>query len=132
MRDPWISGTTSAKYQIKMAGFSSSELIGSASGSVWFNMRDGALPRIALGGDPLKIRRFTGLLTLNDGEVLIRDGTLNSPAANFVVSGKASLKGKLDFKLVPEGSPGFSVTGTLAEPRVAVAHHPDTRAALKP
>jgi len=132
MRDPWISGTASAKYQIRMAGVASAELLSSADGSLRVNMRDGALPHIVLGDVPLKVRRFTAVLVVHDGEVSIRDGALSSPAATYTVSGKASLKGKLDFMMVPEGSPGFSVNGTLVEPRVAVAPHPETRAALKP
>ena len=132
MKDPWISGTASAKYQIRMAGVASAELLASADGSVRINMRDGSLPHIVLGDDPLKVRRFTAVLVLHDGEVSIRDGALSSPAATYAVSGKASFKGKLDFMLAPEGSSGFSVNGTLAEPRVAVAPHPETRAALKP
>jgi AsmA-like C-terminal region/AsmA family len=132
MGDPWISGTTSAKYQVSMAGLSLGELAGSASGSLQINMRDGALPHITLAGDPLKVKRFTALLALQDGEIALRDGVLNSPAASFTVNGTASLKGKLDFKLVPEGSPGFSISGPLLEPSVTVAHSPETRAALKP
>jgi hypothetical protein len=132
MKDPWISGTASAKYQIRMAGVASAELLSSSDGSVRVNMRDGALPHIVLGDVPLKVRRFTAVLVVHDGEVSIREGALSSPAATYAVSGKASLKGKLDFMMVPEGSPGFSVSGTLVEPRVAVAHHPETRAALKP
>ena len=132
MRDPWISGTASAKYQIRMAGVASAELLSSADGSVRVNIRDGALPHIVLGDVPLKVRRFTAVLVVHDAEVSIRDGALSSPAATYAVSGKASLKGKLDFMMVPEGSPGFSVNGTLVEPRVAVAPHSETRAALKP
>jgi hypothetical protein len=132
MKDPWITGTASGKYQIRMTGATSVELLSSAEGSVQVNMRDGALPHIVLGDDPLKVRRFTAELALHDGEISVRDGALISPTATYAVGGKASLKGNLDFLVVPEGSPGFSVNGTLVEPRVAVAHHPETRAALKP
>jgi hypothetical protein len=132
MKDPWVSGTGSAKYQIRMAGETLAELLASADGKVQFQMRDGAFPHVVLGDDGLKVRRFTAILALHDGEVAIRDGALNSPVATYTVSGKASLKGKLDFMMVPEGSAGFSVNGTLVDPRVAVAHHPETRAALKP
>jgi len=132
MKDPWITGTASGKYQVRMTGGTSVELLSSAEGSVQINMRDGALPHIVLGDDPLKVRRFTAELALRDGEVSIRDGALISPTATYAVSGKASLKGKLDLLVLPEGSSGFSVNGTLVEPRVAVAHHPETRAALKP
>jgi hypothetical protein len=132
MHDPWISGTVSAKYKIDMTGLASGELAGSAKGSVQFNMRDGSLPHIALASGPLRVRRFTGLLALHDGQVEIQEGVLDSPSASFAVTGKASLSRKLDFKLAQEGSAPWSVTGTLAEPRVALANRAETRAALKP
>lgn len=132
MHDGWISGTASAKYKIEIAGRSTSELVQSANGTVEFNMHDGALPHIALVSGPLKVRRFTGTLAIHDGEVEMREAALDSPPATFAVSGRASLSRKLDFKLVQEGSQGFNITGTIAEPRVVSLPHPETRAALKP
>jgi hypothetical protein len=132
MHDGWISGTANAKYKIEIAGRTSSELAQSADGTVEFHMRDGALPHIALASGPLRIRRFSGTLAIHDGEVEMQEAAMDSPAAAFTVSGRASLSRKLDFKLLQEGSPGINITGTIAEPRVASARHPETRAALKP
>jgi hypothetical protein len=48
------------------------------------------------------------------------------------VTGTVSERLKLDLKLVPEGSAGLTVTGTLAEPRVTTIRRAETQAALKP
>ena len=132
MHDAWIDGTASAKYQLQMAGLSTEDLSNSASGILEFLMRDGSLPHITVASGPLRVRRFTGVLVMREGEVEVRDGTLDSTSTTFSVSGKVSLSRQLDLKLVREGSGGFSVTGTLSEPKVVSTHHPETRAALKP
>jgi len=132
MHDNWIVGTASAKYQLELAGFSFAELAESAKGSLRFDMRDGALPHIMVNSGPLRVRHFTGVLAAKDNNIELQDSTLEAPTANYAVSGKASLNRKLDFKLVSEGATGFSVTGTLAEPRVVPVRRPETEAALKP
>jgi len=95
-------------------------------------MRDGALPHILVAASPLRVRHFTGLLTIRQGAVELQKATLESPGANYAVTGKASMSRKLDFKLVPEGSPGMTVTGTLSDPRVSPVRRSETQAALKP
>lgn len=132
MRDNWISGTANAKYQIELMGYSSTELLNSARGDLHFDMRDGVLPHILLATAPLRVRRFQGTLGLRRGDVELLQATLDSPTASYVVSGRASIGRKLDFKLVSDGSPGLTVTGTLSDPRVAPIHRPETQAALKP
>lgn len=132
MHDNWISGTANAKYQIDLAGLFSAELANSAKGSLHFDMRDGALPHILLTSTPLRVRHFTGMLAVRQGEIEFQEATLDSPTSSYAVTGKASQSRKLDFKLVPEGAPGLTVTGTLSEPRVAPVHRPETQAALKP
>jgi len=132
MNDDWISGTASARYRIEMAGRSSAELAQSASGTVAFNMRDGALPHIELANGPLKVRRFAGTVSIRDGELEMQEAALDSFSATFAVSGHASLRRTLDFRLSQEGSAAINITGTIAEPRVLSAPHPETRAALKP
>jgi AsmA-like C-terminal region len=125
-------GAASAKYQIEVSGLSAAELLDSAKGTLQFEMRDGALPHILLSSTPLRVRRFSGILSAKDGDFELREATLDSPTTSYTVTGKASLARKLDFKLVAEGSPGLNVTGTLAEPRVVPAQRPETQAALKP
>ncbi len=132
MHDKWIVGAASAKYQVELSGLSAAELADSAKGTLQFEMRDGALPHILLNTTPLRVRRFSGILSAKDGAVELQESTLDSPTTSYTVTGKASLTRKLNFKLVAEGAPGLNVTGTIAEPRVAPAQRPETQAALKP
>jgi hypothetical protein len=131
MHEAWISGTASAEYRIELTGLSSAELMDSAQGDLRFNMRDGIFPHVLVSSVPLQVRRFNGTVTIQKGEVELEQATLESPTASYAVTGKASTNRKLDFKLVPEGSTGMTVTGTLAEPRVTAIRHPETQAALK-
>ncbi len=132
MHDDWIRGTVNARYMIEMNGLSLGELASSARGTLQFNMREGVLSHIALAGSPLRVRRFTGSMELRDRQIAMKEATLDSPAASFVVNGTASLSKKLDFQLVKEGASAYNVTGTLSEPQVAPAHRAETQAALKP
>jgi hypothetical protein len=65
----------------------------------------------------------------------MKDASLDSPGGKFLLSGNASLKGELDLRMarVPNGAwaPGFTITGTLAEPRVIRSTSPETQARLK-
>jgi hypothetical protein len=66
----------------------------------------------------------------------MKDARLDSPGGKFLVSGSASLKGELDFRLakVPAGATaaGYTVTGTAGEPRVVPLPGAETQARLKP
>jgi hypothetical protein len=132
MHQNWVAGTASAKYQIEMAGLSAEEIFDSAKGDLHFTMRDGSFPRVLVSSAPLHVRRFTGTLTLRKGDIELQQATLESPAATYAVTGKVSDSRKLDLKLVPEGSAGLTVTGTLAEPHVTAIRRAETQAALKP
>ena len=129
MEDAWITGTGSAAYQLKTAGYTAATLLASASGTLRFEMREGAFPHVILGGTALHVRRFAGGLALQDGQFEMHDARLESPGGTFLVNGTASMAKRLDFKLAQEGAPAFSVTGTLAEPRTVPA---ETQAALRP
>jgi len=132
MHQNWVTGTASAKYQIEMAGLSAEEILDSAKGDLHFTMRDGSFPRVLVSSSPLHVRRFTGTLTLRKGDLVLQQATLESPTATYAVTGTVSESRKLDVKLVPEGSAGLTVTGTLAEPRVTAIRRAETQAALKP
>jgi hypothetical protein len=132
MHQNWVAGTASAKYQIEMAGLSASDLLDSAKGDLHFTMRDGSFPRVLVLATPLHVHRFTGNLTLRKGDIELQEATLESPTATYAVTGNVSGNRKLDLKLVPEGSAGLTVTGTLAEPRVTAIRRAETQAALKP
>jgi len=132
MHQNWVSGTATGKYQIEMAGLSADDLFDSAKADLHFTMRDGTFPRVLVSSAPLHVRRFSGALSLRKGDVELEQATLESPTATYAVTGTVSDSRKLDLKLVPDGSAGLTVTGTLAEPRVAAIRRPETQAALKP
>jgi AsmA-like C-terminal region len=142
MHDPWISGTAGGTYQLTASGADSAAFWRSADGGVQFDLRDGVLSHIFLTNDegPLRVERWQGRARLNGGRIEIEKGKLVSPAGVYEINGTASLGRVLDLKLTQAtemkpagaGSLVYSVTGTLAEPRVALAPTPETQARLKP
>jgi AsmA family/AsmA-like C-terminal region len=134
MKDQWIAGTANASYEIK--GICPADFWTSAVAMLQFDIKDGVLPHISLAGDdePLKVSRFSGRARIDGGQIEIKDAKLDSASGKFLLSGTASLKQELDLKLVaePNGSQtaGFTITGTLAQPRV-VRSAAETQAQLK-
>ena len=78
-------------------------------------------------------------MQLRGGKIEIEKGKLASPAGTYEINGTASLERVLDLKLilgtdakpVRAGSLVYSITGTVAEPRVTLTT-PETQARLKP
>jgi hypothetical protein len=132
MRDPWISGTSAFHYDLGLAGLTSADLSSSAKGTLRFEAHDGELPHMKLNGASLPIRRFTGTLAIESGDIELQHATLISPDATYAVSGKASLARKLDLTFSRQDGSGFRVAGTLADPTIAPQRRSETRAALKP
>jgi len=140
MKDGWISGVANATYELKAP--CGAEVRTSfwtlADGTLQFDMRDGSLPHISLAGEaePIRVTRFVGQARLHPGKIEMKDATLDSPGGKFQLSGTATLKGDLDFKLAtrPNGPAreGYTITGTVAEPRVIRLVAPETQAKLKP
>ncbi|HEX4784327.1 MAG TPA: AsmA family protein [Candidatus Sulfotelmatobacter sp.] len=136
MNDDWIAGTANASYALE--GPCPADFWNSAKGTMQFEMKDGSLPHVFLAdeAEPLKVTIFSGKAKLDSGAIELKDARLNSPAGVFQLTGSASLKGELDLKLarVPNGATatGYTVTGTLAVPRVAQLPSPQTQANLKP
>ena len=132
MKDPWIAGTANASYELKGM---CPEFWTSVEGWLQFDVRDGNLPHISLAEDAggLKVTRFSGKARFQAGGVEIKDAKLDSAGGKFLVNGTASFKREVDFKLTrsQSGSAGFTVTGTLAEPRVAPSTGTE-QARLKP
>jgi hypothetical protein len=142
MHDPWITGTSGGSYQVKAAGADSTAFWQSAEGEVRFDLRNGTLAHISLLGDqPLEVSRWSGSARLHEGKIEIAKGQIESPAGTFELSGTATLGQTLDLKLMggaasPAGGAGsliYSITGTIAEPQVALSPAPETQAhGLKP
>jgi hypothetical protein len=83
----------------------------------------------------LKIRKFTAQAQLHAGTIEVGEGELDSPEGTYEVSGAATFKREIDFKMarVPVGSGinSYTITGTVAEPRVARVNRTE-QARLKP
>ena len=133
MHDGWVTGTGQASYEFATHGSDIDALLANAALRLDFDARSGQLPHIRLadGGSPVHINRFTGRLTLQDGSFHIERAKLETPSGNYIVSGTASTAQKLDVLFTRSGTRGFSITGTLSSPRVAPANLSETRAALK-
>jgi hypothetical protein len=133
MKDEWIVGTATGGYQIK--GPCPAEFWTSAEGTLQFEVTEGNLPHVSLTEDagPLRVTRFAGLARLHTGGIEIKDAKLDSPSGKFLLSGTASLKREIDFKLArsQSGSATYAITGTLAEPKVVPVVNPETQARLK-
>jgi hypothetical protein len=142
MHDPWISGIAGGTYQFTASGADLEAFWQSAEGRLQFDMRDGVLPHISLAGgeQPLRVERWQGHARLRGGEIEIDKGEMASPLGEYEVSGTASLGRELNFKLIegmetmpaPASTLVYRITGTVAEPRVAVTPTPETQARLKP
>jgi hypothetical protein len=141
MRGEGIAGTASGSYQITASGATSTSIAfwNSAEGTLQFDVRDGMLPHLTLerDGDPLRVDRLQGRAHLQAGKIEIKDGTLNSPAGRFHLTGTASFSEELDLKLEGKSDAGgvarkYAIRGTVAEPRVTQVASPETQARLKP
>jgi autotransporter translocation and assembly factor TamB len=145
MKTTWIAGSANAKYEVKVP--CSAELLSSTSfwtslstsaeGTLQFDVEDGTLPRLALeeDGAPFRFIHFAGQARLNAGEIDMKDTRLDSAAGKYQLSGSASVKGQLDFHLARDqngaAGPGYTISGTLAEPRVMHSPSSETQARLK-
>jgi hypothetical protein len=134
MHDGWVAGVANASYKASASGLNTADLFSSASGTLQFEAWDAVLPHILLPEDttPFQVHHLTTSLLLQNEKFEIQSGQLQTAAANYHLSGTASLSRVLNLKLLREGSPGFAITGTLAEPRVAEMTRSETQAALKP
>ena len=131
MHDDWITGTADAHYKFEVSGRDHGDLIQSANGTLDFDMHEGALPHVALTNGELKVRHFSGRLTIADGRIEMQDGRLQAPSAIYAVTGSATLTRDLDFKLLQEGAPTILVTGTIEDTQVEFSRRTETRAELK-
>jgi uncharacterized protein involved in outer membrane biogenesis len=133
MNDQWIAGTANASYEVK--GACTGDFWTSAEGTLQFDVRDASLPHISLAEEAggLKFTRFSGTARLHADSLEIEDARLDSTDAKFLVNGTASLNRDLDLKLArsPNGTGGYTITGTLADPRVVQVSNPETQAQLK-
>ena len=134
MHDSWVTGAANIDYRANTLGWGKQELVSAAAVTLSVDAHDSSLPHLILAGEasPLRVNRFVGRLRLRDGKIEVEEGTLQSAASIYQLSGSASLSRVLDMKLAREGAHSFSVTGTLTQPHVVANTTAETQAALKP
>lgn len=134
MRDKWASGYANTSYQVTTSGWDAAEMLASATGSLSFDWRNGALPHLTLarGASPLRVRHFAGQISLHNRMLTISQGKLDTPEGSYAVSGTASFGRELQLLLTRDSQHAYTVTGTMERPRVAAVERPETRAALQP
>jgi len=121
MHDAWITGFAGGSYQAK--GLCSAEFWRLAEGTLKFDVRNGTLAHVSLTEDEegLNLTRLSGEARLREGEFQMHEAVLDSPSGRFQLSGTATLERELNLKLArttSSATAGFSITGTLAAPRV--------------
>jgi len=121
LRDNWAAGVGNASYDVVISGSSAGELAASASGSMTFDLQNGAFRHIALtpGDGPLEFSNFSGKLKIRQGELEFVEGKLQAPGGIYSLSGTATFGRQLDLKLMQENGQVYSITGSLERPRVA-------------
>ena len=135
MKDEWVEGSAGASYEIQ--GPCAADFWQSSEGTLQVDVADGSLPHVLLrdSAKTLKIRKFTAEAQLHAGTIEVSEGELESPEGTYEVSGTATLNREIDFKMarVPAGSgvSSYTITGTLADPRVTHINSTE-QARLKP
>jgi hypothetical protein len=121
MKDGWATGTISLSYEGSASGWQAADLLSSTAATANFDWRNGSLPHITLASEhqPLAIQRFEGEVQLKDGELSISEGKLQNHAGIYQISGTASLARDLKMTMTRDSGSAYSVTGTLARPKIA-------------
>ena len=122
MKDEWVEGLADTSYDIR--GSCNADFWQSSEATLQVNVADGSFPHVFLedSAENLKIRKLTAQVRLHGGKIEVSEGTLDSPDGKYELSGTATLKREIDFKMIrtPAGTgTAYTVSGTLAEPRVA-------------
>ena len=120
MNDDWITGTADGNFIVD--GSDIRNLLAHSAGKLQFVVRNGSLPHIEIPGlsGQLPVRRFEGELNVKDGEWRLSAATMESRDDTYKISGTVTPESNFDFVLTSGTDQSWTVTGTLAEPRVAV------------
>ena len=130
MNDGWITGTADGNFNLDGSADSFHKLLARSDGRLQFTMRNGGLTHVEIPGlaGPLPAHRFAGDLHLKKGAWELSTGRLESRDGIYQVSGTASPGGGFDFVLTRGDQRSWTVTGTLAKPRVAPVRRTETDA----
>jgi hypothetical protein len=120
MNDAWIAGNGDGSFALETSGSSTGEVIDNAEGKLQFVMRNGSLAHVQIPGfrGPMAVHRFTGELRARKGAWELSDGRLESHDGLYQVSGTAEREKGLNFVLTRSDEQSWTLTGTLAKPRV--------------
>jgi hypothetical protein len=142
MNDDWITGTADGNFIFDASD--SGDVLTHSVGKLQFVARNGSLPHIEIPGfsGPLPLRRFEGELSVRDGDWRLSGATLESHDEIYKVSGTVTAESNFDFVLTSDSDKNkdkdqsWTITGTLAEPRVALldqalAGHAETDATVQ-
>jgi hypothetical protein len=134
MRDPWIAGTASARYNTRTSGTTLAQLLASAVATIDVDAGATLLRHITLNpaSGPLQVHHFFGKLILRNRDISFEESELETAAGVYKLNGTANLSQSLHLQLERDGSAGFDITGTVNEPRVSPTTSHDAEAALKP
>jgi len=129
MNDAWIAGTADGNFDLEGSGDSFRELLARSDGKLQFVMRNGSLPHIEIPGSawPLPVHRFAGELHLKKSAWELSAGRLESHDGVYQVSGTASAASGFDFVLTRGDEQSWTLTGTLAKPRVAAVDRTEAK-----
>jgi len=129
----WIGGVASLRYQISLSGATPDAVAASASGTLTVEGWNGSLRPAVLseGEGPLQIRHLTAKFAVRAGKFEAEEGELTTEKDRYQLAGTASAGQGLNLRLIREGMPGFTVTGTLMQPRISPLANSSTQAALR-
>jgi len=122
MKDDWVEGMASTSYDIQ--GSCTPDFWQSLDGSLQVSVVDGSFPHVFLqdNAQTLKIRKLTTQVRVHSGNIDVSDGILDSAEGKYELSGTATLKREIDFKMtrIPAGTgTTYTVSGTVAKPHIA-------------
>jgi hypothetical protein len=124
------TGTVNGTYQIKMSGWTGSELWSSASAASAFDWRNGLWHNVQLGRIPLQFSDFAGQIALADGNFRIPASKIKiHSGGTYALSGSIT-GGELALQFERDNSVAYRLRGTLQKPLLELT--PATEASLKP
>ena len=126
------TGTFSATYKIKLLGWSQSQLLASAAGTLEFTWAGGTLRNAALdsSSSSLQVNVLTAQGEWRNSRLELTAGRMETPSGIYQVTGTAGRQ--LDLKLRSGNAHAYVLSGTLDQPRVTAVSASDTQASLKP
>ena len=132
MNDAWVSGTADAKFDGTASGGSFADLIEHGSAEFQFTLRNASLSHLETPGTATSfpMHRFSGDLLLDHGKWELAGGKLESHDGIYRVSGTASSGSNLKFLLTRGDDQTWSLTGTLAKPRLERTNRTEAEAKI--